>query len=185
MEECLIPDEIVYVLITYTETIDRFLMLRLVNKQWRQQCMKYWSNLITDFVYPRATMINTRECMSCESVGKDMKECQVVIDHHPRRTFVHCNKLTCCNNIIQSLKQVICRVNECRIVQNWKTFLPKKIWIQRSSGKMQEATAFPFYLFLLNHKSWIRVDFIDNNVECHKLVAYEEHQIEEPKIIVF
>ena len=57
--------------------------------------------------------------------------------------------------------------------------------IKRSSGNMQEAEAFPFYLYLLNHRTWIRADFTDNNIECSKLVAYEEHKIEEPKVIIF
>jgi hypothetical protein len=149
--------------------------------------LRYWHSLDPTLVYPRATMIDTKTCMVCECEGsKDtMREAQVISDSYPRRVFIHCNKVACCHSTIQSLKDVICRVNECRILQNWKTFLPKKIIIKRSSGTLQEADPFPFYLYLLNHRTWIRADFTDNNVECSKLVAYEEHIIEEPKIIVF
>ena len=59
-------------------------------------------------------------------------------------------------------------------------FCQKKITIRRSSGKTQEATPFPFYLFLRNNKALVRADFVDNKTELCKLVVYEAFKIEEP-----
>ena len=48
-----------------------------------------------------------------------MKQSQVLKDAYPRRIFVHCISLKC-HATVQSMKQVICDVDECRIVQNWQ-----------------------------------------------------------------
>lgn len=179
-----LPREIVDLIIDYVIDMPDFLSMRLWNKQFSKDCLNYWHRLDYAFRHPRATMIPIKLCMFCQKEGK-MKQSQVLKDALPRRVFVHCNSVQCCHATIQSMKQVICEVNECRIVQNWKQFLPKKITIRRSSGKTQEARPFPFYLFLLNNKTLVRADFVDNNIECCKLVAYEAFKIEEPKVIIF
>ena len=176
--------DLVHIIINYVCDLEDFLKLRLLNQSLARDCLRYWHSLTPIIVHPQSTMVSMRICMVCNCEG-EMKEAQVIADQYPRRVFMHCDKMRCCHSTIQSLKHAICRVNQCRIVQNWRTFLPKKIMIKRSSGTMQEAEPFPFYLYLLNHRTWVRADFTDNNIECSKLVAYEEHKIEDPKVIVF
>ena len=181
---CTLPNEIVHLIISYVKDMSDFLNMRLWNKQFSKDCLEYWHSLYYEYRVPRATMIPITLCMFCQQEGT-MKQSQVMKDALPRRIFIHCNSVKCCHATIQSMKQVICEVDECRIVQNWKHFLPKTIIIRRSSGKLQKAKPFPFYLFLLNNKTLVRADFYDNNMECCKLVAYEPYKIQEPKVIVF
>ena len=186
-----LPHEIVFQIISYLKHINDFLNLRLVNSHLRNDALCYWHGLDAKIVTPRATMIDTMRCMICGAYNSGLhtklNEAQILLDTYPRRVFIHCKSIKCYHSTVQSMKQAICTVNECRIVQNWKTFLPKQIWIRRSSGAMQLAEPLPFYLYLLHNKTWIRADFFDSNSRsnCSKLVAYEECKIEEPKLIVF
>tara|TARA_B100000963_G_scaffold295698_1_gene266731 strand:+ start:3722 stop:4264 length:543 start_codon:yes stop_codon:yes gene_type:complete len=180
----MLPYEVVSLIIKYVIDLPDFLKMRLWNKQFSKDCLRYWHAMDFEYRLPRATMIPVSLCMFCEKEG-EMKQSQVLKDAYPRRIFVHCNSLKCCHATVQSMKQVICDVDECRIVQNWQRFMPKTITIRRSSGAMQEAQPFPFYLFLLHNKVLVRVDFTDKNMECCKLIAYEAFKIEEPKVIVF
>lgn len=181
---CKLPHEIVHLIIGYVEDLSDFLNMRLCSKQFSIDCLQYWHTLEPELRVPRATMIPINECMFCSEKG-NMKQTQLMKDSLPRRIFIHCNRVKCCHACVQSMKQIICQVDECRIVQNWRHFLPKTILIKRSSGKIQEATPLPFYLFLLNNKTYVRADFHDNNMDCCKLVAYEPYKIQEPKLIVF
>lgn len=179
-----LPSDIWLLIFEYMQRIDDFLSARLLQRRMARLALGYWHGLESVVLHPRATMVDMRHCMVCHRRA-ELREAQVTMDSYPRRVFLHCDRILCCHAVIQSLKECICRVNECRIIQNWRTFLPKKILIRRSSGAMQEAEPLPFYLYLMNHKNWVRADFCDNGIACSKLVAYEEHQIEEPKIIVF
>ena len=180
----MLPYDVVSIIIEHVIDLTDFLTLRLCNRQFSEDCLRYWHGLQANLQIPRATMICINECMFCNKKGS-MRNTQVMKDALPRRIFIHCNSVKCCHACVQSMKQIICQVDECRMVQNWKQVLPESIIIRRSSGKMQEAKPLPFYLFLLNNKTYIRVDFTDGNMQCCKLVAYEPYKIKEPKLIVF
>ena len=122
--------DLVHIIINYVRDLEDFLKLRLLNQSLARNCLRYWHSLTPRIIHPQSTMISMKTCMVCNCEGT-MKEAQVVADRYPRRVFMHCNKLRCCHSTIQSLKLVICQVNECRIIQNWRTFLPKKILIKQ------------------------------------------------------